>query len=54
VGPSTVLQHFGHGPAGISTVAELMRRVPVYAIDLGRDLGPAVDSVARLARGEAP
>jgi hypothetical protein len=54
VGPSTVLQHFGHGPAGISTVAELMRRVPVYAIELGEELGPAVDAVAGLARGQAP
>jgi hypothetical protein len=54
VAPSTVLQHFGHGPAGMATVAELMRAVPVYVIELGRDMARAVDAVERLARGSGP
>jgi hypothetical protein len=49
--PSTVLQHFGGGAEGLATVAELLRRVPVYVIELGRDMANAVDAVARLARG---
>jgi hypothetical protein len=46
-----VLQHFGYGAAGMTTVTELIRAVPVYAIELGQDMAPAVDAVARLARG---
>jgi hypothetical protein len=49
--PSTVLQHFGHGATGMATVAELMRRIPAYRMDLGRDMSSAVAAVARLARG---
>ncbi len=54
VGPSTILQHFGHGEAGMTTVSELMRRVPVYTIELGSDISSAVEAVARLARGAVP
>ena len=54
VAPSTVLQHFGHGASGIETVAELMRRVPVYFIEFGSDIASAVDAVASLARGSQP
>jgi hypothetical protein len=54
VAPSTVLQHFGHGAEGMATVAELMRRVPVYAVEMGRDMTSAVDAVALLARGSEP
>ncbi len=54
VAPSTVLQHFGYGMGGLATVAELMRALPVYALELGPDMAPAVDAVARLARGEEP
>jgi hypothetical protein len=54
VAPSTVLQHFGRGAAGMVTVAELMRRLPVYVIELGQDMAGAVDAVARLARGLDP
>jgi hypothetical protein len=54
VAPSTVLQHFGHGAAGIVTVAELVRRLPVYVLELGRDMTSAVDAVARLAQGLDP
>ena len=51
VAPSTVLQHFGYGVAGMATVAELVRALPVYALELGQDMASAVDAVARLARG---
>ncbi len=51
VGPSTVLQHFAHGPSGLATVAELMRRVPVYVIELGPDMASAVEAVRSLAQG---
>ena len=54
IAPSTVLQHFGHGGSGIATVAELLRRVPVYRFELGPDMGPALAAVQRLARGLAP
>ena len=49
-----MLQHFGYGVAGMATVAELMRDLPVYALELGRDMASAVDAVARLARGSEP
>jgi hypothetical protein len=48
---STVLQHFGHGAAGMATAAGLLRRVPAFALELGRDMDGAVRSVERLARG---
>jgi hypothetical protein len=38
----------------MATVAQLMRDLPVYAIELGQDMASAVDVVARLAGGEEP
>lgn len=50
VAPSTTLQHFGHERSGLATVAELMRGVPVYTIELGSDMASAVGAVASLMR----
>jgi hypothetical protein len=49
--PSTVLQHFGHGATGMATIAGLMKQVPVYRFELGRDMSSAVAAVARVAEG---
>jgi hypothetical protein len=46
--PSTVLQHGHHGAAGLEMAAELVRRVPAYALDLGDDIAAVAPAIRDL------